>query len=92
MIHPIPDDIGRMEVYTPPYANREQGIITSFNDHYVFVRYGNSLQGIATRRQDLEWCFNGKEEPARIRGFPTNAEIALLNPKSGREYARYLGA
>lgn len=54
MIHPIPDDIGRMVVYTPPYANREQGIITSFNDHYVFVRYGNSLQGIATRRQDLE--------------------------------------
>lgn len=51
---------GDIVIYTPPYldssttANIEEGIVTSKNDTYVFVRYGrNSLQSKATRPQDL---------------------------------------
>jgi hypothetical protein len=33
----------------------EQGFITSFNDHNVFVRYGDELRSKATYRGDLVW-------------------------------------
>lgn len=56
MINPTPDDIGRGVVYraVPGFAP-EQGIITSFNDDWVFVNYGSETYGVATRREDLEW-------------------------------------
>jgi len=43
MIEPTEDDIGRAVVYTGnryPGGKLEQGIITSYHDHAVFVRYG----------------------------------------------------
>lgn len=54
--------VGRQVVYAryddPFYGNvvtagPEYGIITSVNDRYVFVRYGNSPTGKATDPADL---------------------------------------
>jgi hypothetical protein len=48
--------IGQAVVYRPGHAGApiEQGVITSVNDHYVFVRYGNDHGSKATLPQDLE--------------------------------------
>jgi hypothetical protein len=48
-------DIGRAVVYRRPYCKVEQGTITSFNDKYVFVRYGLGSTSAATDPSDLEW-------------------------------------
>jgi hypothetical protein len=43
MIEPTEHDIGRAVVYTGnryPGGKLEEGVITSFNDYAVFVRYG----------------------------------------------------
>jgi hypothetical protein len=49
-------DIGRAVVYrTAPNFEPEQGIITSFNDKYVFVRYGLGSTSAATDPDDLDW-------------------------------------
>lgn len=56
MIEPTPSDIGRTVVYQDRGCMQiEEGVITSFNDAYVFVRYGSEHTPKATRRQDLEW-------------------------------------
>jgi hypothetical protein len=58
MIEPTKDDVGRAVVYTGnrhPGGKLEQGIITSFHDHAVFVRYGADTNSKATSRADLEW-------------------------------------
>lgn len=52
------NNIGRWVVYTPfkgcPDNQKEVGVITSVNDTYVFVRYGNELHSKATRPEDLK--------------------------------------
>ena len=60
MINPKQEDIGRGVVYKASYpgAPNEDGVITSFNDHSVFVRYSKQhpgANGQATRREDLRW-------------------------------------
>lgn len=58
MIDPTIKDIGRSVIYHAhhPGARREPGVITSFNAHYVFVRFGVlNRAGYACRREDLEW-------------------------------------
>ncbi len=55
MIDPEADDVGRRVVYRPAHGAVESGVITSFNESFVFVRYGNDTRGQATRREDLEW-------------------------------------
>ena len=58
MIEPTEDDIGRAVVYTGnrfPGGKLEEGVITSFHDHAVFVRYGADKGSKATSRADLEW-------------------------------------
>lgn len=47
--------IGSAVVYraSHPGAAAEQGIITSVNDAYVFVRYGSNPGSAATRPEDL---------------------------------------
>jgi len=51
-------DIGARVTYTPfPGCNpsqNEHGVITSFNDTYVFVKYENNTSSQATRPEDLE--------------------------------------
>lgn len=63
MIHPTPADIGRRVIYRPaiplPGAPPDEvGVITSFNDGYVFVRYGEDEWATpqATARENLTWA------------------------------------
>jgi hypothetical protein len=58
MIDPKQTDVGRGVIYQGGHPDdREAGVITSFNDHVVFVRYGRKVQ--ATSREDLTWEFPG---------------------------------
>lgn len=60
MIDPEQKDIGRKAIYRERSGFRigvvEEGVITSYNDYFVFVRYGNDTHAKATRRGDLEWA------------------------------------
>lgn len=47
-------DIGRVVVYRNRFGT-EEGVISSFNPSYVFVRYLGTTSA-ATRREDLEWA------------------------------------
>ena len=63
MIEPTQEDIGRHVIYVPGHANDdlghpdcEEGAITSFNDHCVFVCYGRAgTTSAGTDRRDLYW-------------------------------------
>ena len=47
---------GRRVVYrTAPDYESEEGVITSFNDTAVFVRYGADVNSKPTSREDLDW-------------------------------------
>jgi hypothetical protein len=50
-----PSDVGRGVVYRPWSGVAEDGQIVSWNDRYVFVRYGGDTQAKATRPDDLSW-------------------------------------
>jgi hypothetical protein len=61
MIEPTLDDIGRRVVYIGAKytgGRLDRGIITSFNEHLVFVRYGGKAgtTSAGTCRKDLEWA------------------------------------
>lgn len=58
MINPQPGDEGRWVTYTPSAGHREAGIISSWNDRVVFVRYHKG-DTAATERRDLEWGLIG---------------------------------
>ncbi len=45
--------IGNAVVYRPFGGPVEQGVITSVNDYFVFVRYGADLHSKATRAGQL---------------------------------------
>lgn len=57
MIDPTVDDVGRKVVYRARHPNAElhEGVITSFNETCVFVRYGADVHSKGTKRDDLEW-------------------------------------
>jgi hypothetical protein len=55
MITVTEQDIGRQVVYCPRHGALEVGVITSFNERFVFVRYGDETTSQPTSRQDLEW-------------------------------------
>jgi hypothetical protein len=58
MIAPTENDIGRAVVYTGnryPGGKLEEGVITSFHERAVFVRYGADKHSKATSHADLEW-------------------------------------
>lgn len=52
-------EIGMRVIYKPSYGDAEEGTVTSFNDRYVFVRYGAKLHSEATAYKDLEAVYNG---------------------------------
>jgi hypothetical protein len=67
VIAPTSSDIGRRVIYRLPHASElngtgkggqgiEEGVITSFNSAYVFVRYRADSHSKATARCDLEWA------------------------------------
>lgn len=53
MIEVKEKDIGRKVKYLG--HNVEFGVITSFNDTCVFVRYGTNQTSQSTRREDLQY-------------------------------------
>lgn len=58
MIEPTESDVGRLVVYTGnryPGGKLEEGVITSYNAHSVFVLYRGDLRSKGTSRSDLEW-------------------------------------
>jgi len=59
MIEPGTEKAGRKVVYKPfPGCDPElyeEGVITSWNDHGIFVRYGNDTISKSTYRRDLEY-------------------------------------
>ena len=46
--------IGLLVVYRRKGQRPDQGVITSVNDRYVFVRYGSQVGSAATNPADLE--------------------------------------
>jgi hypothetical protein len=57
MIEPQATDIGRKVVYMNINNNKpEEGVITSFNERFVFVRYGADTHSKATNRAALKWA------------------------------------
>lgn len=55
MIEPTLKDIGREVIFRPIEASIQYGVITSFNDFCVFVKYGTSVTSQASFREDLFW-------------------------------------
>ncbi len=66
MIEPTETDIGRMVIYRNlgGHGKIEEGVISSFTDNYVFVRYGMGPTAAATRHKDLEWSYRSPDETA----------------------------
>lgn len=59
MIDPTEDDIGRSVIYRGGAGEIEEGVITSFNSEFVFVRYKKqhpSAPGQATDRRSLSFA------------------------------------
>ena len=48
------DSIGLLVVYRRKGQKSDEGVITSVNDRYVFVRYGTQVGSAATNAADLE--------------------------------------
>jgi len=48
-------DKGRSVVYTPRVGPREDGVITSWNDRFVFVHYRSGDTAKATDPRDLDF-------------------------------------
>jgi hypothetical protein len=56
MIEPKQSDIGREVIYrVHSNAEAEEGVITRFNEKYVFVRFGKEEKSVVTTRDQLEW-------------------------------------
>jgi hypothetical protein len=56
MIEPKQSDIGREVIYrVHSNAEAEEGVITRFNEKYVFVRFGKEEESAVTTRDQLEW-------------------------------------
>jgi len=59
MIEPTDADLGKHVIYKRDWMQPkdwEHGVITSFNEKFVFVRYGTGTISKATRREDLYWA------------------------------------
>ena len=57
MINPTDSDICRKVIYNAGHSGalNEYGVITSFNNVCVFVRYGTNTTSQCTSRSDLQW-------------------------------------
>lgn len=50
-----PTDVGRRAIYTAHHGDRQVGVISSWNERYVFVRYGMGSTAAATDPDQLEF-------------------------------------
>lgn len=72
MINPTNEDIGRKVIYRSFGGDViEEGVITSFSESWVFVRYGSNTQSAGTHRSNLEYSFRTTEETS-ILEFTVN--------------------
>jgi hypothetical protein len=56
MIEPTQSDIGRNVIYRVHCnAKAEEGVITRFNEKYVFVRFVKEEKSAVAMRDQLEW-------------------------------------
>ena len=56
MIEPKQSDIGREVIYrVHNNAEAEEGVITRFNEKYVFVRFDQEEGSAVMMRDELEW-------------------------------------
>jgi hypothetical protein len=53
-------DVGKVVVYVPRFGPSEHGVISTWNEKYIFVRYGGT-GSMATRPEDLWWLSNRSE-------------------------------
>jgi hypothetical protein len=49
------ESVGALVRYTPAHGDPETGYISGWNEDWVFVKYGGSTTGQATRPDQLEW-------------------------------------
>jgi hypothetical protein len=75
MIDPGKKDIGRKvrRVDNRGSDALVEGVITGFDLHHVYVRYGNHTTSKGTRRQDLAWA-----DEVRTRGCLANCFVFLV--------------
>jgi hypothetical protein len=48
-------DIGQLVIYDNGCDPHEEGVITSWNDTYIFVRYGSDIHSKATKPEHLRF-------------------------------------
>ena len=53
-------EVGTKVIYTPSWVNGDlshpsckSGVVTSINNRYIFIKYGNEIHSKATYRSDL---------------------------------------
>jgi hypothetical protein len=51
-----------LKVDPGPHAEPERGVISYFNDYFVFVQFKGAMRAQGTRREDLTWEFPLKHE------------------------------
>ena len=56
-------DKSRVVIYTGPKGKTESGLITSWNDTFIFVRYGLGTSGVATMPENLHFEFEFDQKP-----------------------------
>lgn len=55
--------VGRKIIYQGGHPNdREEGVVSSVNAHYVFVRFGNNAHGAACAPASLTFLGGGKPD------------------------------
>lgn len=75
------EDIGRKVFYEPfKGAALEEGIITSFNDTFIFVDYTNVGRGQATQPSKLEWVTKVEKKCDHEYSY-TNAKWQSVNQR-----------
>ncbi len=58
-------DKGRLVTYHPGHGGTEAGVISSWNDKFIFVRYTSGSTAAATDPTDLTWQFTDRNEEHR---------------------------
>jgi hypothetical protein len=82
-------DIGRMVLYTAPFpgSEPEEGVITSYNSSYIFVKFGKQITSKACRYQNLDFAHKEEGKPAEGSGVIKTYSFNFSRlGKCGREW------
>lgn len=78
-------DIGRKVIYTDRTGRKEEGIITSFNKWYIFVRYNGDNHSKATNRSVLEFSNDPPSKPKAAKRATAKKPVAKKKRKAVRK-------